>query len=305
MTQARVDKQWQGKGLEGYSTEALLGTLAHYGVSTSEEAFREAAAAGRYPTQLAQEWTARWKGTGPFGPFPYSAAVELWHRWVKDVAAPEDLTRTLARSMDALAVRAQPGGAADARPPAEVLAPVREVLQRAPAEAAARRTFVQQALAAFGEQALRAFDGLGEGLAGAGRTEDAHAFTQLEEELLPERAGIASALVRAKLGERDEAVRTLVAAADDTGRDTLSRVMAADALIHVGALPDATRALRALLPVVEAGGDVHLALELASRLQHVAQRAGDAAGLAQARADLQRLEAAHDAAHPHHRRHRR
>ena len=33
MSDERLDKQWQEKGLKDYSTKAILGTLEHYGVS--------------------------------------------------------------------------------------------------------------------------------------------------------------------------------------------------------------------------------------------------------------------------------
>ena len=43
MSAERVDKKWQEKGLESYSTEAILGTLQHYGVTTDEAAFKKVA----------------------------------------------------------------------------------------------------------------------------------------------------------------------------------------------------------------------------------------------------------------------
>lgn len=299
MSQARVDKQWQTKGLEGYGADALLGTLAHYGVSTSEAAFKEAAAAGRYPLSLAREWQAAWKGTGPFAAFPYAAAAELWRRWVPDRPAPEELARALARAMDALAERASGKGGADAD---AALGRVREVLGQAPG-GEARQAYVHEALSAFDERAMRVFDGLGEALAKQGKGEDARAFAALEEELLPERQGVASAIVRAHLGERDAALQGLAGVGGDAAREVPVRVMAVDALLHLEAWPEAQRLLRALLADAEAapgGGDVHLALELAARLEHAALRSGDSAAVQAARADLRRLEAAHAVAHPHH-----
>ena len=36
----RVGKDWQNKGIDTFSTEAILGTLAHYGVTIDEASFR-------------------------------------------------------------------------------------------------------------------------------------------------------------------------------------------------------------------------------------------------------------------------
>lgn len=35
----RVDKSWKDKGLGAFSTQAILGTLAHYGVALDEGGF--------------------------------------------------------------------------------------------------------------------------------------------------------------------------------------------------------------------------------------------------------------------------
>ena len=36
MSKERVEKGWQSQGLKDYSTEAILGTLGHYGVTVAE-----------------------------------------------------------------------------------------------------------------------------------------------------------------------------------------------------------------------------------------------------------------------------
>jgi len=73
---ARVDKQWQQKGLKVYGTDAILGTLQHYGVKVDEADFK-ALAETHFPLAMAQQWLAGWKGTGPLGQFPFLAAQEL------------------------------------------------------------------------------------------------------------------------------------------------------------------------------------------------------------------------------------
>ena len=41
MSTDRVDKAWQRKGLKDYSTEAIIGTLGHYGIQVNEADFRD------------------------------------------------------------------------------------------------------------------------------------------------------------------------------------------------------------------------------------------------------------------------
>jgi len=49
MSDTRVDKQWQSKGLASYPTGAILGTLAHYGIGIDEAAFTQDASK-RFPS---------------------------------------------------------------------------------------------------------------------------------------------------------------------------------------------------------------------------------------------------------------
>ena len=84
---ARVDKQWKDKGLTGYSTEAILGTLGHYGI-TLDEAGYKAFAADKFPLEIAVEWKGQWKGTGQFAAYPYAAANELFGRLLPEKPAP-------------------------------------------------------------------------------------------------------------------------------------------------------------------------------------------------------------------------
>jgi hypothetical protein len=81
VSQERVDKRWVDVGLDQYSSEAILGTLNHYGIAIDEAAFRRLAEE-KYPFTMAGEWVKSWKGTGKFNGFPLSAAGVLWNRWI-------------------------------------------------------------------------------------------------------------------------------------------------------------------------------------------------------------------------------
>ena len=62
----RVDKNWQQRELDQFSTDAILGTLAHYGVQTDEKAFVELAQR-TYPIGIAHLWHEGWRGKAQFG----------------------------------------------------------------------------------------------------------------------------------------------------------------------------------------------------------------------------------------------
>src|SRR5687768_11330627 len=98
----RVDKAWQSKGLQGYSTEAIVGTLGHYGIPAAEGDFQKLAESA-WPSDIGLQWGQKWKGTGPFKPFPFAAADELWRRWLPGRVAPRELSDSLAELLKALA----------------------------------------------------------------------------------------------------------------------------------------------------------------------------------------------------------
>ena len=72
---ARVDKQWKDKGLTTYSTESILGTLGHYGLTIDEASFK-ASATSRFPLDLAMDWKPKWKGTGQFAPLRREVVIQ-------------------------------------------------------------------------------------------------------------------------------------------------------------------------------------------------------------------------------------
>jgi hypothetical protein len=298
----RVDKAWQSKGLKDYSTEAIIGTLGHYGVQVKEEDFR-ALAADKYPSGIAEGWTSTWKGKGQFTPFPIAAAMELWKRWLKDRLAPYELSEGLAQLMGSLGMQLQGSAPADAVTAA--FARMKEVRERVPLtdKGEPQPSFMQEALRVFDERAARAFDDLAEMLAKVGRHDDADAFADLEEFLLPDRRGVSKPIVRAAKGERDAALEDLQKVAQDAARSPLSRVLAVDGLLHLGANDKVAAVGRPLLEEGERLKDWHLALDVLARLEHAYKQLGQSTLLATLAEDRKRIEQAHDEAHPGHRRH--
>lgn len=302
MSTERVDKAWQSKGLQGYSTEAILGTLGHYGASVAEADFRKLAETG-WPQDIALEWVRKWKGTGPFKPFPLAAAEELWRRWVPERLSPPEFAMALAELMTAL------GGLVSGKKDAPVEAAferMKSIRQRMPLDDKGQPVlaFVERALGGFDEKVAQMFDSMAEALAKTGNIAYADAFAEFEEFLLPDRRGIASAIVRANKGERDAAIAELETVSVDAARTPLSRLLAVDGLIHLGAWPQAVARARPMMLQAEKDEDIHLAIDLCSRLEHIYKATGDRAGLQELASDAARLNAMHDRMHPGHR-HRR
>ncbi|XXF79522.1 hypothetical protein P2318_07140 [Myxococcaceae bacterium GXIMD 01537] len=301
MSTERVEKTWQRQGLKDYSTGAILGTLGHYGVTVTEEEFRKLAGTG-YPMAIGTGWSQAWKGTGPFKPFPFAAAQELWRRWMTDRLAPHELSEAVAACMGSLLalLNGAPQAAAGS-----ALEKVNAVRARMPmdAEGVPQQAFVEEALGVFDERFVEQFDGLAEALAERGHAAEGEAFADLEEFLLPERRGVSKAIVRAAKGEKEGAIGDLEKLAADTSRSPLSRLLGVDGLIHLKANAQAAATGRALLTEAEKSEDLHLALDLVPRLEHVYKALGDRAALQALAQDAARLEAAHDHAHPGHHRH--
>jgi hypothetical protein len=296
-----VDKGWQRQGLKDYSTAAILGTLGHYGVTVTEEDFRKLADKG-YPVAIGSEWSKKWKGTGPFKPFPFVAAQELWRRWLSDRVAPHELSERLAELMGALLARLSGSQSAPVGPAFEKMRAVRERLPL-DEKGAPQTLFIEEALSVFDQRIVEQFDGLAEALAERGHGEDAEAFADLEEFLLPDRRGISKAIVRAARGDKQAAAADLVALVGDASRAPISRLLAVDGLIHLKAHSEAASTGRALLDEAEKGGDLHLALDLVPRLEHVYKATNDRMAMLALTRDAARLEEAHDRVHPGHRRH--
>ncbi|NTX54647.1 hypothetical protein [Myxococcus sp. CA039A] len=302
MSAQRVDKAWQQKGLKEYSTEALVGTLGHYGISVAEADFRKLSET-TFPLGIAQQWKAQWKGTGPFKDFVVAAPVELWRRWLPDRVAPYELTDTLASLMKSLLQLLN--GAAEA-PVAPAFEKMNGLRTRLPVDdkGGPQERFMQEALAPFSEKDAELFDSLAETLARSGHGAHAESFADLEEFFLPDRKGISRAMVRAARGEQDAAVSDLVKLTEDTARTPIARILAVDGLIHLKANGPAASAGRMLLEWAESTKDLHLALDLVPRLEHVYKAQNDRVSLLDLVRTADRLNAEHDRIHPGHTRHR-
>lgn len=225
----RVDKQWKTKGLTGYSTEAILGTLQHYGLAMDETDFREQAEE-KYPLELAASWRDAWKGTGQFQLFPYAAADELTRRLF-----PERLTpMQLAQALIELVAKAQRFLQGQGDELTGALDAFDERAETLPAVGDRRDAFNSELvgfLEAWGEQ----FNDLPKKLATAGHKALALRCAAMHETLFPDRVGCVTALVEALTGDRAAAVQKLEAIAVDPKGDPYRRHAALDCLHQVEA----------------------------------------------------------------------
>jgi hypothetical protein len=258
----RVDKNWHSKGIETYSLSAILGTLSHYGVATTEESFLTAAKED-FPLTIAQGWHEHWKGTGQFSRFPGAAAEELWRRLNGKEIAPTDLALGLVNLLTALD-RALDGKPDDgARESCFTI--VEGFLPRAPAAGDRREKFMAEMVAALGEW-LEVLDGMAEALAKKSQAELADRFCALAEALFPVRQGTATALVKAARGDVGSALIDLMVIAGDAKRDDFARLSAIDALVQYDKLDDAKRFTLELVDKAQQEKDVDLASEAVERL---------------------------------------
>lgn len=288
----RVDKAWKDKGLAGYSTAAILGTLGHYGVTLDEAAFK-AAAKDRFPMELAVTWKPQWKGTGQFAAFPYAAANELFVRLVPDAVPPVTVAQALLEAIG-LGLRTLDGKEGDL--PAS-LSKVEALLPKLPPAGDRRDTFLGE-FVGYIEAWAKPFNELPQRLAAAGRKDEALRVAAINEGLFPDREGCVTALVRAASGEREAAVADLSTRVVDAGKDVYARYSALDALFTLDE-HDLTKVHG--LAVFDAAAQQQkwgLADSVAHLLGHVVQKVGgDAAYVAEVQ---RRLELAHHHGGGHH-----
>ncbi len=229
MSTDRVDKSWKSKGLGGYSNDAILNTLRHYGVTVDETTFRDLAKDST-PLHIAGAWKPSWKGTGQFQQFPYAAAEELLTRYFPDRLTPFQLAQTVIAAI--LRASAVMGGQPDVS--ADVFAEFEAKKATLPAPGEQRNLFNSE-LIGFLERFQQPFNSLPKDLAKAGHRELAMKFAGLHEGIFPDRVGAVTALVRAVTDDRDAAVKELVALGSDTSRDLFARHAAVDALYQAEA----------------------------------------------------------------------
>ncbi|MFO0597282.1 MAG: hypothetical protein U0228_18355 [Myxococcaceae bacterium] len=290
---ARVDKQWKDKGLSGYSTEAILGTLGHYGVGYDEAGFK-ALAAEKFPLELAVEWKPKWKGTGQFATFPYAAANELFGRLLPEKPAPmkaaHQVIELIAHALKTL------GQVADADLNA-AFGRWDALAASLPAPGDRRDAFMRE-FVTFIESWAKTFNELPERLAKAGKKEEALKFARVHEVLFADREGCMTAVVRAYSGEKEAAVADLAKWSADAARDVYARYSAIDALVQ---LEEFETVKKLGIDVFDAAAEKKqwgLADSIAHLLGHLVQK-GDS-DAAYIRAVRDRLDRAHQHTGGHH-----
>lgn len=290
---ARVDKQWKDKGLTGYSNEAIFGTLGHYGITFDEASFK-AAAADKFPLELAIEVKGKWKGTGQFQAFPYAAINELFGRLLPEKPAP---MKTAHIVLDLIAnalrlVTAHPEAKLD-----DAFKNWDALVPTLPPAGDRRDAFLRE-FVTFIESWAQTFNELPERLAKAGKKDEALRFARVHEVLFTDREGCMVALVRAQSGEREAAVADLSKWAADAARDVFARYSALDALFQL----EEFAAVKPLgLQVFDAAAEQQkwgLADSIAHLLGHLVQKVG--ADQAYAREVRNRLDRAHAHTGGHH-----
>jgi hypothetical protein len=284
---ARVDKQWKDKGLTNYPTEAILGTLSHYGITLDEAGFK-AVATAKFPLEIALEWKPKWKGTGQFAPFPYAAANELCLRLLPEQPTP---MRTAHHLLDLIANGLKLVASREDAKLADAFKNWDELVPRLPPKGDRRDSFLRE-LVTFLESWAQTFNELPERLAKAGKKEEALRFALVHEVLFTDREGCMTALVRAQTGEREGAVADLKKWAEESGRDVFARYSALDALFQLEEF-ELSKSL-GLVVFDEAAKEAKwgLADSIAHLLGHIVQKVGgDAAYVREVRSRLDRAHA--------------
>jgi len=231
MSAERVDKQWKTKGLSGYSTGAILGTLNHYGVAVDEAGFKTLGS-GQYPMQIAGEWKLAWKGTGPFLPFPYAAADELMRRLFPERVTPAHLAEKIVNVLGRASELLQ-GNEADLGPS---LDEVEKLVATLPAPGETRSLFTSE-LVGFLDRFAEPFERLPSALQRSGHAALAQRTATAQESLFPDRKGVVTALLEAQAGASTEGIEKLAALVTPaTDRTIFTRYWALDALSQLEAL---------------------------------------------------------------------
>lgn len=296
MTSERVDKGWTKQGLGKYSTEAIFGSLSHYGPPTDEAAFK-ALAAEKFPLEIVEGIMRGWKGTGPWQRFPLVAVDELYGRLFPDRLLPITYAVALTELMHALGRMIE--GAQDA-PVGQKFKAVGELKPQVPLkDGKPAEGWVSEVLWRLGEW-RKVLGRIVQDLSKEGHAEDAEEFLGLEEFLVPDWAGITRALVRGQKGEKAEAVADLKKIIEDQARKSEARLAGLDCMLQLEALDDAEVVGVALLDEAEKKPDFHLALEMGQRLAFVYEKKRDLPSMRKLRDRISKVQQAHAEAHPEH-----
>lgn len=229
MSEERVDKKWQTKGLEAYGTGAILGTLQHYGVMLDEASFKKLADGGKYPMSIASEMAPKWKGTGQFSNFLPMAIGVLWKRWMPDALAPEAVGVPLLGVLRSLAE----GDAATAD---KAFGLLEAELPKLP-QGDKRQGFMKE-LEPWLDVSRVSLEGLMDELAQKGKTAEAQRLAAVSDQLFPERKDVVKAVIDARTGDNAAAKAALTGIARDAARPDMVRLAAVDALVPHGGGPE-------------------------------------------------------------------
>lgn len=260
----RVDKNWHSKGLDAYSVEAILGTLAHYGVAASRDSFVTLAHED-FPLTIARRWEEHWKGKGQFARFPVAAAEELWRRLNSGPMAPSDLSLALTKLLGTLQTILD--GKADDGTWDTRFKVVEAYLPRVPAPGERREKFMAEVTAMMGER-LEALGSLPEELA-RGHSPLAGRLAAIEGSLFPMRQGTTAALIKAAQGDIAGAVADLLEIAGDLKRGSTAQLHAIDGLLKCKHLEPAKRFTLQLVDLAQRELDVELAAQALLRLSRL------------------------------------
>jgi len=299
VTSERVDKGWTKQGLGKYSTEAIFGSLSHYGAAGAgtDEAGFKALAADKYPLEIADAIQRAWKGTGPWLRFPLVAVDELYGRLLPDRLPPAKYAAALVELMHALGRMVE--GAQDA-PVGQKFKAVGEMKPQVPLkEGKPAEGWVNETLWRLGEW-RKVLGRIVQDLAKAGHVDDAEEFLGVEEFLVPDWAGTTRALVRAQKGEKAEAVADLRKLAEDQARKGEARAAAVDCILQLEALDEARAVAMGILDEAEKKPDFHLALEMGQRLAFVYEKKRDLPAMRELKDRITKVQEAHVASHPEH-----
>lgn len=268
MTTERLDKQWREKGLSSYTTGAILGTLAHYGVQVDELLFREAAQELSF-IGIARGWVrGGWKAARQFEALPLYAAGELWRRWEKERLGSIVFADRLANVVEELAVLAT--GSREPRLE-QALAAFNALSARLPADPSEKDAFMNEVhfcmweeIVLGGRALLHRFEDLKRVLPEKGFLDASEAYAGVVELVVPSRAGVVRAELKIHRGLEEEGSRELVAIAGDSSRAASNRLQALEVLFSsLDAYSDVAEVGRHALKDVESAGDYHSAEKIA------------------------------------------
>jgi len=284
---ARVDKQWKDKGLATYSTEAILGTLGHYGIALDEAGFK-ASVGDKFPMELAVEWKPKWKGTGQFAAYLFAATNELFNRLLPEKPTPMKTAHVV---LDLIANALKLVAARDDAKLDDAFKGWDALVPTFPPQGDRRDAFLRE-FVTYIESWAQTFNELPERLAKAGKKDEALRFARVHEVLFTDREGCMTALVRAQTGEREAAVADLTTWTGDAARDVYARYSSLDALFQLEEFEKVKSFGLAVFDAAAEQAKWGLADSIAHLLGHLVQKVGaDAAYMREVRNRLDRAHA--------------